>query len=427
MKRDLILFTSSFPFGAVTEGVFVSDELPALCAEFDRVIIVPEVRRASTPQPLPDDLPGIILDCSRVNSPTKRFPFIRIPRLFSPGVIRDLWRSRADISSPSDFLRAWSMADNRRAVAANIHRLFAHYSLDPASTLLYTFWWDHITEAAALAIRQWFPEATLVSCAHGHDIYDTRRQFRVRRFRDMSIATMARLYTASPDAARFAQARYPQAASRINYRILGSRKSEPMRLAIPHPYSARRITIMSVSRVHPGKRVHLNLQLMIRLARRFPAVEFKWIHLGGTSSELLFLHRRAATAPSNLIVRLLGEQPNERVHRIYSSEPVDWFLLLSESEGGLPIAVVEALSYGVPAIVSDIPGCRDAVIDYESGLLVDPAHPVDSAVDRLSPFIDAYADASAMRLHAFERWQKHLNADVTRRHFARQISHLIKH
>lgn len=426
MKRDLVLFTSSYPFGPVTEGVFVSGELNALCAEFDRVIIVPEVRKSPRMAPLPE-IPGkLLLDSSRVDSITKRIPWVRIPRLFSPGVLADLWRSRADIVSPISLLRAWSMADNRRAVAANIRRLFDRYNLDPASTLLYTFWWDHITEAAAIVIRNYFPQATLVSCAHGHDIYDSQRQFRVRRFRNLSVNTMARLYTASPDAARFAKAHHPEAASRIFYRILGSHKAEPLRLSVPHPLASRRFTFISVSRVHPGKRVHLNLMFMMRLARRFPDVEFKWIHLGGSHTELLPLHHRAAAAPRNLTVRLLGEHPNETIHRVYTSEPIDWFLLFSDSEGGLPISVVEALSYGVPAIVSDIPGCRDAVVDSWCGLLVDAAVPVDSAIDRISPFIEGLANSSTMRFNAFERWQKHLDADTTRRQFASELASLIK-
>lgn len=43
---------------------------------------------------------------------------------------------------------------------------------------------------------------------------------------------------------------------------------------------------------------------------------------------------------------------------------------------GLPLALIEAQAMGLPVVTTDVPGCRDAILPNESGLLVPPFDPV---------------------------------------------------
>ena len=54
---------------------------------------------------------------------------------------------------------------------------------------------------------------------------------------------------------------------------------------------------------------------------------------------------------------------------------------------GMPRSLLEAASYGVPIIASDVPGCNDIIINKKTGLLFKAKDPSD-IVDKLIYFIN---------------------------------------
>lgn len=74
----------------------------------------------------------------------------------------------------------------------------------------------------------------------------------------------------------------------------------------------------------------------------------------------------------------------EDVREIYAE--TDIACLPSWGGEGVPKALIEAASCGLPMVTTDVPGCRDIVRDGENGLLV-PAHDVEALVDALRRLI----------------------------------------
>ncbi|MDE1895950.1 MAG: glycosyltransferase family 4 protein [Rhodospirillales bacterium] len=62
------------------------------------------------------------------------------------------------------------------------------------------------------------------------------------------------------------------------------------------------------------------------------------------------------------------------------------FSLPSTYREGLPKAVLEAMAAGLPVVATDIPGCREAVVDGETGFLV-PARSPEALADALDKLI----------------------------------------
>ena len=72
-------------------------------------------------------------------------------------------------------------------------------------------------------------------------------------------------------------------------------------------------------------------------------------------------------------VKYLGALHPDRMPDFYRS--IDVFVLPTRYPEGTPRSVLEAASSGLPCIVSDTPGCRQAVIDGKTGELIDPHRP----------------------------------------------------
>jgi glycosyltransferase involved in cell wall biosynthesis len=79
-------------------------------------------------------------------------------------------------------------------------------------------------------------------------------------------------------------------------------------------------------------------------------------------------------------VSLHGECSHREALRMASSCRV---LVLPSREEGHPIALIEAMHLGLPAVASDIPGNNEIVVDGETGYLV-PASDVAAYADRLT-------------------------------------------
>jgi len=81
--------------------------------------------------------------------------------------------------------------------------------------------------------------------------------------------------------------------------------------------------------------------------------------------------------------KILGYKPNEEIPLWINA--ADLFLLPSRSEG-TPVALLEALSCGVPAIVSDVGGIPDVITNGENGYLV-PTGSINMFRDRISELL----------------------------------------
>ena len=129
-----------------------------------------------------------------------------------------------------------------------------------------------------------------------------------------------------------------------------------------------------------------------------------------------------AQLPSNLTIDLKGMLCNEEIHSIYRKEPIDWAMLMSRCEG-LPIALCEALSYGIPVIGCDVPGIKEIVND-STGILLSENPTSEEFIARIYPYLNGQKDQAPLRKSAFDEWKSKYDASTLRRLFAEYMSEL---
>jgi phosphatidyl-myo-inositol dimannoside synthase len=157
--------------------------------------------------------------------------------------------------------------------------------------------------------------------------------------------------------------------------------------ADPTPMPVERPTIVTIARMNDSYKGHDVLMRALALVRaQVPDVQWVVIGEGPLRADLEALARSLGVADS---VRFLGSVSDAQRDEWLRSADVFAMPSRLPDDGlageGFGIVYLEAAAYGKPVVAGNVAGALDAVLDGESGLLVDPtdAHAVAGAISRL--------------------------------------------
>jgi glycosyltransferase involved in cell wall biosynthesis len=154
--------------------------------------------------------------------------------------------------------------------------------------------------------------------------------------------------------------------------------------ALPSSQAQRSATpaIAVVTRLVPHKQLHLLVQAVPDLLRRWPALHVDIAGTGPDRDRLVALVHRLGLEQA---VTLPGWVSDQEKADLLSRA---WLTVAPSLAEGWGLTVLEANSLGVPAVAYDVPGLRDAVRDGRTGWLApagsDLAAPLARALDELS-------------------------------------------
>ena len=160
------------------------------------------------------------------------------------------------------------------------------------------------------------------------------------------------------------------------------------------------IDVVVVARLDAVKRLDVFLRVVAEVARRVPSVSAAIV---GTGPGLHDLQRLADELGLRDRVTLAGYQPDIAAWLRRAKV----FLLTSDSEG-LPLSVLEAMTFGLPAVVSDVGELRDCVRDGFNGCRV-PAGDVSGYVECVASLL---LDEPTRRRSAYEAMRTAREYDV---------------
>jgi glycosyltransferase involved in cell wall biosynthesis len=367
MRSTLVLVTGSFPHPTSAEHSFIQPELALISKRFERVIILPrDTRGAATTVPDRCIVDRSFGDARRHS----KHRFVQRAR----GLCSSLPLAPALVSAPNTrSVRGirqslWTASEAglaRDALLALVHTR----RLDPRDTLVYTYWFDEFTTGALLA-RASLHGIKVVSRAHGFDVYEERHDPPFIPFREWSLARIDQLMSVSDRGRDYLICRYPRWANKIVTSRLGVEK--PPRLAQPSADGALRV--LSCSSIIPLKRVWLIAEAICVLAQR---VRVLWTHIGdGPERALVEAIAHRVKPPSHCI--FTGQVTPDAVRDFYFTQPVDVFVNASTTEG-VPVSIMEAMSFGVPVVATDVGGTGELVNSRNGALLVPNPTPAEIA------------------------------------------------
>jgi hypothetical protein len=412
--RTLLVFTDSFPYGAALEDTFLGPELEHLQRAFSSVVIVPS-RRGGPRAVLPD---AVDVDESLADV----FARIARPMLALRGSMSRLtWgdlRARPNLAlSPRGLARLIHRAARAELTEAWAVRYLAARGLRPQDCVAYSFWCDHVpTGLGLLKLRA--PGMTVVSRAHGADLYAERHRPPYLPCRPFTLAGLDRLFPDSARGVAYMSERYPSFAPRCEVARMGV--SDPgFRTASSADGGFR---VVSCSVLIPLKRVDLIMGAVAEAARRRPDVAFEWHHFGDGEPRLEMIRQVEAMFPSNASAHLPGYPGISGLMAFYRTTPVDVFVNASVSEG-TPVSIMEAISCGIPVVATAVGGNVE-IVSEENGWLVDPTPTAEEIASAFIAAIDDKETLARKRAGSRRVWAERYDASSNYTAFAARLVEL---
>lgn len=406
----LILLDRKFPYR--TGESFLENEVEEIAPHFDRVLIYPSD-------------PGV------GETPTRRIESTNV-EVMPIGMRRQgLAKAESSIRAVGYLGKSQEYGARRamdahflaeadriaRYVAADLTR----FKIGTGDTVYLYSYWLHFTALAACMLKESLQKmgarCVAFSRAHRFDVYEDRNKLGFLPQRERLLSALDHIYVVSAGGARYIRNKYPQFADKVTTSYLGTYDRGVSRSSGPGVFH-----IVSCSRVTPVKRVHLIAEALEMLEGC--DVDFEWTHLGG-GKELPRV-KKAARKISWMKVDLRGAMLNTEVYEYYATHNVDLFINVSESEG-LPVSIMEAISFGIPVVATAVGGTPEIVLDGVSGELVDR----DFAVSDLARVIRKFASMQPevlkeMRTTSRALWEERYKAVENYRNFVDAIKNLFE-
>ena len=158
--------------------------------------------------------------------------------------------------------------------------------------------------------------------------------------------------------------------------------------------------VVSCSRIDVEKRV----EVIAEVIKNWNLSKIEWTHFGGgNSADIEKMLEGVDSAKIN--VNLMGFCANEKIHKYYSQNPVDVFVSLSSSEG-VPVSMMEAQSYGIPILATDVGGVSE-IVNNDNGMLISVDASVEqvlSALEHFRPGTTQQSGTENKRILSYQNW-----------------------
>lgn len=392
----LIYFSHCAVDAAGRPDPFMKQELPWLCAHFDRVVMVSHY--------------GV---CTITGEEKESYTTIRpwMGRLLAWLMLpfrRELWqelrRMRRDGKlTPLHILKLIAFEKRGLEMHCWAERMLRGGA--DGSTTLYSFWMSYDGYAAALCKAK-HPRARMLVRGHAFDV-DTERNPMNPYLMKQYIADHADgLYlisqTAKTQLMDYMAGRVD--AQCVHVLAMGS-AGQPVESYREAPlYTQGVLRVVSCAKLIPIKQVHV-LAEALALWQGCPLC---WTHIGGGEgeAELRRLVDEKIGPKENVICEMLGTLEPEKIRQLYDTRAFDVFVNTSRKEG-VPISIMEAMRHGTPVIAPAVGGIPELVTP-EVGWLYDPAEGAQGVLrglEKLSAL--SREETERMRQAVRRRWNEH--------------------
>ncbi len=406
-KKILFFITSEFPYGK--SEAFIENEYPYLVKSFDEIHIISNTKPSVDPR---------TIDSSTTLS------YMRYLPNFMEKVIAFAYIINPTVQQEIKNLKSFGLRIFKKGILSTIvssfytgKRLKKHISkyikekqLHNERIVLYSYWCNDMSVGLAI-IKNDFPEIKTVCRAHGYDIYFERNKIEYLPFRNLIFSVLDQVHFVSNHGFQYASNKIGRYNS-MQVSFLGTKRVEAQNY---HTTQVKRL--VSCSSLIPVKRVHLIIQALSRIEN----IEIKWVHLGG-GPELKSIMELAETLldhKKNINYDVIGTVTNKEVLETLRKGSFDFFINVSESEG-MPVSIMEALSFGIPIIATSVGGIPEFINDSNGYLLSKNPSPSEVSIKLTRLLLNNTLEQMSKK--ALETWERYFDAEYNYQKYVESIT-----
>ena len=349
-KPILCFFTNSYPYG--NGETFIENELNIIAPFFD-VIYLFHKSKTEERRPIPSNVKLIYIEPINktikkksignglvlVNLIFNEFLFSRQKILFLKNLKYNIAYALNGIYYSNQIMRALDSAVLKQA-------------------FFYSYWFFDWNFSLSILKRNRVITKNYTK-AHGFDIYEDNGKPNYLPYRLFCLNNTDKVFTVSQVGANYLKTIYPEFSSNISCSYLGTLDAG----INPEPSPDLPIHIVSCSNIVSVKRLHLIVEILKHCHKKI-----LWTHIGDGKLKKDILLQIKSLA-DNCSVNFKGQLSSSRIVEFYNQTPIDVFINCSISEG-LPVSIMEAISFGIPVIATDVGGTKEIVTSV-TGYLID--------------------------------------------------------
>lgn len=405
--RYLILIDSKFPYNYGES--FLENEIGEIHSYFDKILIFPCIAligEEPTRKVELDNVEVVPYEEKKLEERKKAYQIRAFTRLFryKGNFNRRLYTAYFDIMSISQAQKVFKKLEN--------------YPISRSDEVYIYSYWLYNTAKMAVYLKDKFLNkgirAFTFSRAHRFDIYEEKDKRGFLPFRDYLLNGLDRVFPCSDNGTEYIERKYPSYADKIQTSYLGT---------YDHGLGVEEkkddfFEVISCSRVTTVKCVHKIVEALQLLEQT--GLKIRWTHIG--DGELLQQVKKMCQQKLNKTeVDFLGSIPNTEVYRYYSEHHADLFVNVSSSEG-LPVSIMEAISFGIPVIATDVGGTNEIVREGITGYILTPDCPPEELANKIKRIAELpESQYQQLRKATREYWDTHFDAKKNYHTFANTL------
>ncbi len=288
--------------------------------------------------------------------------------------------------------------------------------IDARESVFVSFWFN--SWAIALAVlkkRKHIP--AFYSRAHGTDLFEYRvRKTKRIPFRKFQLKWVDKVFSVSKNGQNYLKLKYPRFAKKVSYAYLGTEDNGL------NPFSeSSQFTIVSCATVRNIKRIYLIPEILQHLN-----FAVKWIHLGDENlnapdptKERYLKNKKSLLAFPKITAEFPGNLSNDQIFEFYQTTPVNLFISVSETEG-LPVSIMEAISFGIPVMATDVGGCAEIACE-QTGSILPKKFNCNDVAKQITEFKESSKNTESFRKGVRLFWEQHFEVTANYTQFFKSL------